>query len=1046
MPENMAAIPHASKIRILSDMSNAGIEGPSTKNLETDHLLYRGFAHGAGFGVRKSFSDFQSHVAKSAKDGCHVASLVSKCLINQDNRMEVLTRAFREALDSQMDEQNSNLCQFRRQTSDTVEASSFSSLDGCNILHYLPALKGISSGSKDTIVKKNILGSKTRRQRTDQISELRKLIKRFGPSFVNSTTSTAHYIHSQFPLSFTGTPLAFAVVLGCEDSVEALLLEGAEPLDPLRTMTDKTSSARATLLPSSTLHVAVSCHRWKIFHYLWTRASSLNHRWLDTAYDLLFNDVTIGAGFVSALAARSILERMVLHGPNRKSAQSNMIQAVFKFLVKLATLRSPEQARNLVVELLSKGAQDIVRLGDLDVATEIMTLLSSLETYSHRNVPLDIENDLRLEIVDTALRTACSGSLDPEQSIQFLSFAKNIIKDYDVDTQAIKMMSSWNCGSLFQHYLENGLWKHDADKDGRILLHHAISTGFCRQFPMSTILNTGINVNIADHEGNTPLHLAATLGMLETVTILLNSGAEPMAVDETGFSILHRAALSGELAIFTQIFDAIQPSKIENRDLSDDQANMILDFGNKNGVRPQIGRSILHCGIMSGNCDIVEVLLSHGANVNLEDAQGETPLHYAIDFDNVAKSQVLYTALLKAGADPLKENNSRLTPFHKAVARSHSHHLSAVLDCFITHAKCDVDSRDPESQTILHHAVASLSKRSVATTLAFGASADIPDAQGWTPLHICTQTTVGSVNQNKSWRAQTSIAIADRLLDAGANARARDLKGLCPLDFAAINGNELLLAHLAVRIQRPSEPRQLPLSSKNYQAMMSSAWSLAIQKEQWRVVKSLLTFQPPFEKAFSLLKWPAGAHFLKFMAESGSSLPPGVVIPGSFSTPLSIFHPHLRLRRPSDPSLTSKNPLQRKSLRKALQWEHVNTDLKYGQIPWLSDKLRRWDNHVEKRDVHFGGNILREILEFIEKWDLRIFMAYFGDSATALLDLYFGKESNISWQYSSSVKYLEGHFRFRHGNRRWYSEFLLAAIEYGTQKYAGRSSYFVRIV
>ena len=1025
MPENMATIPHASKIRILADMSSAGAQGLPKEKLGSD-ILYRGFAHGAGFGIRQSISDFQTHIAKSAEKECAVASLVSECLIDQENRTQVLTRAFREALELQGDYQNSNPCHFRRQTLETADACSFSSVDGCSILHYLPALRCIDS--KDIIVKRNLFGHATGPQRIDQIKKLRELVKRFGPNAINHTTSAAHYLHPHFPLSFTGTPLSFAVVLGCENSMKALLLEGAEPLEPLRTLADKSplhSTARTTLSLSSALHVAVSCHRSKAFHYLWTQASSSDYRWLDTAYDLLFKDVSIGASLVSALAARSILERIILHGPNRKSAQSNTIQAVFSFLIALATLRSPEQADSLVVELLSKGAQDIVRLGDLDVATEIITLLSSSRTYSYRSISADVEHELRLEIADAALRTACSGTFDLEKSMQYLSFATDVGRGFYVDTEAMKMMMSWNASALFQHYLENGLWTHDIDKDGRTLLHHAISTGFCLQFPMSTILNTGINVNSVDHQGNTPLHLAVTLGILETVKMLLCSGADPMTVDSLGFSVLHRAALSKKLAIFTEILDAVQPSRIESRNLSNDQANMIRDFGNKNGVRPQIGRSILHCGILSGNCDIVEVLLSHGVNVNLEDAHGETPLHYALDFDNAAKSKVLYTALLKAGADPLKENNSRQTPFHKAVARSHSRDLSTVLECFIAHAKCDVDSKDPQGRTILHHAVASLSEGSVATSLAFGASADIPDAQGWTPLHICAQTIVGSGNQNKSRELQSFIAITGRLLDAGAYAMAKDLKGLCPLDFAVINGNELLLTHLVKQIQRRSNSPHLSPNTKDYQALMSSVWSLAIQKEKWHIVKALFTFRPAFERDLSLLKWPAGALFLKFIAESRSRLPP-------------TFSP-AKLIKSFSTHWTFNKPLQRKSSREVLKWKNTNKDLKYGEIPWSSDKLRCWHDHVKQRDVHAGGNILREILDFINKWDLRVFMAYFGDSTPELLDLIYGKVSFEVLRYLSFVESVKDCFKSFGGQQQSYSGFLLEAIEYVKRHHASKS-------
>ena len=1043
MPEAMAVIPHASKIRILSDMSNVGTQTSVQRDSRTEILLCRGLAHGAGFGTRRNLPEFELHITESAKMGSAIASMVSKCLTDRDDVYQVLSRAFSDALDYHVDDQGLFSCRFRRQTSTTFNVSSFSSADGCNVLHYLPAFKCIGDNN-NTIMRRSDFALATGQQRSHRMIGLRKLIKQFGPIYINSTTSAVHYIHPHFPLSFTGTPLAFAVILGCEDSVAALVLEGAEPLDPLRTLVNGTSlysTSKDELPLSSALHVAVSCHRSNVVQYLWTRASSSDHHWLDSAYDLLFKDVSIGASLVSALAARSILERTVLHGSNRRIAQSNTIQTIVGLLVELAKQKNAEQSGDLVVELLSKGIQGVLRLGDVEIAEELIALQYRPGARSSQNVSSSISKKSRHDIVDVSLRAACSGTFDPEHSAQYLSFARDVSEGFDADSQAIETIMSWGASSLFQHCLDHDFWTHVVDEDGRNLLHHAISTGFCRQLSVSLILKSGVDVNVGDHEGITPLHLAAKRGMAKTAAILLDSGADATSVDGQGVSILHCAALSNELTVVTEILNALKLLESGNNIDSDRGIKMTIDFGNRKETRPLDGRSPLHNGIISCNRDIVDLLLCHGANVDIPDAQGDTPLHYALKLDEYSEVMMLCTMLLKQGADPSKANCCGRTPLHDAIKRRHACDISALLNLFTGHDQLQVHARDPQGQTILHHAVTNLAYRSVVTILASGASVHTIDDRGRTALHFCSQISLYSTMTRRSYRVRTSIAIAKELLDAGAHTMVRDFDGLCSLEYAAVNGNELLLSSFVKRIQGPSELRREPLSTANYQAIMASVWSFAFQEERWHVVKSLLTIQPAFKKDFSLFKWPACARFLVFLAESYLSLPPGDLRSTEYSNSNwkdlgqidwkhgGILHHVSKVRQ-------SRGEWMRKS-----QWESLPEDLKQKRIPWRSDQLRCWDSHVEQFKIDLSHDYIRETLEFIENWDIRIFMAYFRDSAKPLLELIYSRRRDstrfTASNYSTIVHNIECIFNDIGKDQNLRSEFILEAMRYGMTESAG---------
>lgn len=64
-------------------------------------------------------------------------------------------------------------------------------------------------------------------------------------------------------------------------------------------------------------------------------------------------------------------------------------------------------------------------------------------------------------------------------------------------------------------------------------------------------------------------------------------------------------------------------------------------------------RIYLHWAASKGNIDIVNYLISKGANINLEDSKGETPLTFAAV--NGQSNPQIYEAFFKAGIDPKKK-------------------------------------------------------------------------------------------------------------------------------------------------------------------------------------------------------------------------------------------------------------------------------------------------------------------------------------------------------------------------------------------------------
>ncbi len=141
----------------------------------------------------------------------------------------------------------------------------------------------------------------------------------------------------------------------------------------------------------------------------------------------------------------------------------------------------------------------------------------------------------------------------------------------------------------------------------------------------------GVDVNLADHEGYFPLHLAANSGHFEIVQTLIEGGAEVNATDPYGWIALH-------FALCKEYF--------EQRIID----LLILKQSSINAL-DQWMSSPLHVAIDSDHPEVVGKLIDAGADINARTIDGLTPLGLAVKFDQVE----MVKALIENGADPCLE-------------------------------------------------------------------------------------------------------------------------------------------------------------------------------------------------------------------------------------------------------------------------------------------------------------------------------------------------------------------------------------------------------
>lgn len=177
-------------------------------------------------------------------------------------------------------------------------------------------------------------------------------------------------------------------------------------------------------------------------------------------------------------------------------------------------------------------------------------------------------------------------------------------------------------------------------------------------------------------------------------------------------------------------------------------------------------KSILH-SIAKGDAADVRNHLLLGADVNEQNKQGWTPLHFAAVRGQTECARVL----IENGADMNPLTGTEKTPLHFAAERN-----------FLELAKllvgngANLGARDDEGWSPLHYAAEKDRVELAAYLIAQGAEVDMPSTRGGTPLHEAS--------------ASASPEMINLLLENGADKNIQATNGKTPLDYAIELGNE----------------------------------------------------------------------------------------------------------------------------------------------------------------------------------------------------------------------------------------------------------------
>ena len=227
--------------------------------------------------------------------------------------------------------------------------------------------------------------------------------------------------------------------------------------------------------------------------------------------------------------------------------------------------------------------------------------------------------------------------------------------------------SFWNRIDIAKFLIENGADVNAKDKNGETPLY-LVSWDLVDIAKF--LIENGADIDAQNKDGWTPLHLAAFWCKIDIVKVLIENGADPFIKNINGQTALDlcvdkaiRAILDTYMNEYNQTIDETKNNEysIFNNNLLDATFNSDLIevkkcvFSGKYNIDVQDdkGYTPLMYAIMDHNFNIVEFLVDHGADINLCNFKGQSPLKIAYKYDD----EKIASYLLEKGAiAKLKEN------------------------------------------------------------------------------------------------------------------------------------------------------------------------------------------------------------------------------------------------------------------------------------------------------------------------------------------------------------------------------------------------------
>lgn len=320
---------------------------------------------------------------------------------------------------------------------------------------------------------------------------------------------------------------------------------------------------------------------------------------------------------------------------------------------------------------------------------------------------------------------------------------------------------------------------------------------------LGLLVTAGANINAVDSNGQTPLHRACDYTRRDKILPLVQMGADVNGLNNYGQR---------------PIDELVDNYSYRNEDMPD-IIDALLRAGADAGISPSplVQRAPLHVAVDAGHAQSTLLLLKKGAPVDVPErsAQHLTPLLIAAENGNMAMADIL----LSYGANVRKTDAEERSALHLAARSGNAGFCEFLLD----KSDIDINVRDKQEWTPLHHACVREKTLAVKTLIERGADLTAVDSEGYTPLH-----------RAMAERSDDVIDMYVQVLGGRADFDVLSQNGDTPLMVAVRTGfersiNKLVAAGADITKQNPNGESALHTALIESQNGIAEALASALQ-------------------------------------------------------------------------------------------------------------------------------------------------------------------------------------------------------------------------
>ena len=292
-----------------------------------------------------------------------------------------------------------------------------------------------------------------------------------------------------------------------------------------------------------------------------------------------------------------------------------------------------------------------------------------------------------------------------------------------------------------------------SENNGYTALHFAVQ----QQFPdvVCLLIDAGADIEAKSKDGRSPLLLASIAGHLDIVKMLVEAGAGVCVSDSQRYTCLIMASASGHTETVRYL--------VGLKDVDVNHTNC--------------GHTALHFAVMRNHPGVVEVLFEAGADIEVKDEEGSSPLLLACTTGHLD----IVKMLVEAGAGVRGSNIEGVTCLLRATYHGHTE----IVRYLVGLPQVDVNQLGCKdlNLTALHLAVVEKHQDIVKVLIDAGAELDRTGEDGRSAPLVAS--------------CMDMPDIVKMLVEAGAVVRATDNKGRTCLTLASYFGHTETVRYLA---------------------------------------------------------------------------------------------------------------------------------------------------------------------------------------------------------------------------------------------------------